>query len=254
MKHNSGLAVKDVARLTGVSVRTLHYYDAIGLLVAERSAKGYRLYFKFHLLRLQQILIGRSLGFSLQEIRHSLDDPGFDLAASLHRQRALLVERLTETHRAIGSIDAALERILQPSRENIMDLKSIFDGFDPAQFEEEAKARWAETEEYKESARRTARYSGAEWSEIKAEIAAILNDAAHAMATGVTADSAAALAIAERHRLNIDRWFYPLSPAMHAKLADMWETDSRFEANIDHHGKGLTRWIAAAVRSASVAR
>jgi DNA-binding transcriptional MerR regulator len=76
--------VSDVARLAGVSIRALHHYDAIGLLVpAVRTAAGYRVYTDADLLRLQQILIGRELGLSLEEIRRSLDDPGFDWTAAL---------------------------------------------------------------------------------------------------------------------------------------------------------------------------
>jgi DNA-binding transcriptional MerR regulator len=80
--------VKDVARIAGVSVRTLHHYDAIGLLVPQlRTVAGYRVYTDADLLRLQQILIGRELGLSLEGIRRSLDDPGFDRMAALLDQR-----------------------------------------------------------------------------------------------------------------------------------------------------------------------
>ena len=71
--------VKEVVELAGVTVRALHHYDEIGLLVPKaRTAGGYRLYDDDDLLRLQQILIGRELGLSLEEIRRSLDDPSFD--------------------------------------------------------------------------------------------------------------------------------------------------------------------------------
>ena len=80
--------MKDVARLAGVSVRTLHHYDSIGLLVpAIRTDAGYRRYTDADLLRLQQILIGRELGLSLEEIRRSLDDPRFDRKAVLLEQK-----------------------------------------------------------------------------------------------------------------------------------------------------------------------
>ena len=76
--------VKEAAELSGVSVRTLHHYDEIGLLVpARRSAAGYRLYDDDDLLRLQQILIGRELGLPLEAIRRSLDDPSFDRRGAL---------------------------------------------------------------------------------------------------------------------------------------------------------------------------
>ena len=97
--------MKDVARLTGVSVRTLHHYDAIGLLVPSgRTAAGYRRYTDDDLLRLQQILIGRELGLPLEEIRQSLDDPRFDRKAALLDQRQRLHERARQAEAMIRAI------------------------------------------------------------------------------------------------------------------------------------------------------
>lgn len=251
MTQKKLFTVSRVARTSRVSVRTLQYYDEIGLLVADRSPKNYRLYSEDHLLRLQQILIERSLGQSLEDIRRSLDDPAFDRIANLKVQREKMVDRLSETHRIIGSIDAVLENFSATQRkENDMDMKSIFDGFEPAKFEHEAKERWNETEAWSESANRTKRYREPEWQQIKAELAEIWKDAAAAMNSGKASDSVAALAIAERHRKHIDRWFYPLTRESHVNLANMWEADERFTLNIDQHGDGLTAWVASAVRAA----
>ena len=244
--------VKDVARLSGVSVRTLHYYDEIGLLTPkDRTAAGYRLYDENDLMRLQQILIGRSLGLALEEIRKSLDEDGFDYARALQQQRALLIQRLGQTHKMIAAIDSALTNLGEGQAE--IDFKAIFDGFDPADYETEAQNRWGETDAYKESARRTKSYSDADWTLIKSELDAIWTDAAQAMRQGAAADSYIALEIVERHRKHIHRWFYDLTPEGHKGLADMWETDDRFRANIDKYGSGLTTWLAAAVRAAGEA-
>src|SRR5690349_19089188 len=90
--------VKDVARISGVSVRALHHYDELGLLSpSSRSRAGYRLYVDDDLLRLQQIVIGRELGMPLEEIRRSLDEPNFDRRAALQKQRAELVARANRT-------------------------------------------------------------------------------------------------------------------------------------------------------------
>ena len=88
MKSAKTYKVKELAQLSGVSVRTLHHYDKIGLLVPSRSGKGYRLYTDNDLFRLQQILIQRELGLPLEEIRKSLDDPKFDARATLVRQKS----------------------------------------------------------------------------------------------------------------------------------------------------------------------
>lgn len=130
-----------------------------------------------------------------------------------------------------------------------MDMQQLFDGFDPAQYEAEAKERWGETEAYRESARRSRRYGKDDWRQIQEEQAAIYADAAAALQAGHAPESAEAMDVAERHRQSIERWFYPCGPAMHTNLADLWETDARFAENIDQHGAGLTAFLAAAVRA-----
>src|SRR5690606_3201898 len=137
--------VSEVARLTGVTVRALHHYHEIGLLVpSRRSARGYRQYTDDDLLRLQQIVIGRALGMSLEHVRRMLDDPEFELEQALRQQRVLLVERFEQTQRRISSIDAALAALDQ-KRGNVMDAKQMLGGFDPTQYQDEARARWGST-------------------------------------------------------------------------------------------------------------
>ncbi|UPT62600.1 MAG: MerR family transcriptional regulator [Hyphomonadaceae bacterium JAD_PAG50586_4] len=240
--------IKDVARAAGVSARTLQYYDDIGLLTPGRSKAGYRLYSNDDILRLQQILIGRTLGLSLEEIKQTLDDPAFDRRGALLRQRALLLKRAAQTSAMIAAIDAAIDH-LSPQGENV-ELKDILGGFDPAQHEVEVKARWGDTPAYRASAQRTKSYGETEWREIKAEADSIWVAAAEAMREGAAPDGEIGATLAERHRRHVDRWFYPISLQLHAKLADMWESDARFSASIDRHGQGLTVWIVEAVRAA----
>jgi DNA-binding transcriptional MerR regulator len=243
--------VKQVARLTGLTIRTLHHYDAIGLLApSARSAAGYRLYDDDDLLRLQQILIGRELGLSLEAIRRSLDDPRFDRRQALLEQRTELEARTARTTAMIRAIDAALTAIEENDMSKV-DLKKIFDGFDPEQYADEAQERWGHTDAYRISAERTKAYSAADWQRFKEEQGAIYADALAARAAGVRPDEPRAMDIAERHRLSFDRWFYPCSAQMHSGLADMWEADRRYADNIDKYGggAGLTEYLAAAVRA-----
>lgn len=243
--------VKEVAALTGLSVRALHHYDAIGLLrPSARSCAGYRLYTDEDLLRLQQVMIGRALGLGLEVIRRSLDDPRFDREAALLEQRAALVERQTQTAGMIRAVDRALAMIRGEGGgegDETMDRKELFGGFDPA--EHEAEARWGSTDSFAASKRRTAGYGEAEWRALQAEASAIYADMAAAMTAGRRPEDAEVMAIAERARLHVDRWFYPCSPAMHAGLADLYEADERFAANIDRFGAGLTPFLAAAIRA-----
>jgi MerR family transcriptional regulator, thiopeptide resistance regulator len=242
--------VADVARLSGVSIRALHHYDAIGLLVPTgRTEAGYRLYTDADLLRLQQILIGRELGFPLDEIRRSLDDPRFDQRRALLEQRRRIEDKARALGEMLRAVDAALAVVGPDPQGGPMDMKELFGGFDPSAYEAEAKERWGDTDAYRESTRRVKGYTPDDWKRQQAEQGAIYADAAAAMRRGVDPSSPAALEIAERHRLAIDKWFYPCSKAMHAGLADMYEADERFRASIDKAGDGLTAFLSAAMRA-----
>ena len=108
--------VKEVSEAAGVSIRTLHHYDAIGLLVPSgRTDAGYRLYTNDDVLRLQQILIGRELGLALEEIRKMLDEPGFDRRQALVRQRAELAERIERTTRGPHGVPGRRHPCQQPA-------------------------------------------------------------------------------------------------------------------------------------------
>ena len=134
MTRSRTYQVKEVARLAGVSVRTLHHYDSIGLLTpGTRTAAGYRLYTDADLLRLQQILISRELGLTLEEIRRSLDDPRFDRKAALLDQRERLKDRARQAEAMIRGIDVSLAA-LDGSRKGEMKMEHLFEGFNPSQY------------------------------------------------------------------------------------------------------------------------
>lgn len=252
MARDRTYQVKEVAEIAGVSVRALHHYDEIGLLVPSgRTAAGYRLYDGDDLLRLQQILIGRELGMALEEIRRSLDDPSFDRRAALEKQRDQLAARAERTAAMLGAIDAALAALGEKTMKDMSkeEITALFDGFDPSQYEDEVKERWGETDAYKESARRTSAYTKSDWERHKAEAHAIMTAAAELFTAGAPADGDEAMAVAEQHRLLIDRWFYPCSPTMHAGLAATYEADSRFAESIDRYAPDLTPWLSAAIRA-----
>lgn len=244
--------VKEVAEIAGVSVRTLHHYDEIELLVpAGRTDSGYRLYDDDDLLRLQQILLGRELGLSLEEIRRSLSEPDFDRREALLAQRAELERRAEQTAVMLRAVDAALALLDQAGADepapNISP-QSLFDGFDPSRYEAEAEERWGQTDAFAESKKRTSRYTPEDWRRFTAEQAAIYGAAFRALQAGKPPTDPDALAAAERHRASIDRWFYPCSHEMHCKLAAMYEQDGRFAENIDKYGVGLTPFLVAAIR------
>ena len=245
--------VGEVATLAGVTVRTLHHYDRIGLLVPSgRSESGYRLYAYGDLERLREIRLLRELGFSLEAIGGLLDVAAHDKRSALKAQRELLVERLERTEKIIRGVDRALNAIEEGQE---MDEKEMFEGleeFDHTRYEAEVERRWGDSEAYKESKRRTSRYGKADWARIRKEGDAVVARLAELSARGAQADGREAMDLAEEHRRHIDRWFYPCSPGMHCQLGALYTADPRFEAYFEKHGAGLAGFFERAIRANEV--
>jgi hypothetical protein len=148
----------------------------------------------------------------------------------------------------IRAVEAALT-MLDEKGKATMNPKDLFEGFDPEEYREEAAQRWGDTDAYRESARRTGSYTEEDWKRIKAEERTLMRALVEQMQAGAPTDARATLDLAERHRLHIDRWFYPCSHAHHAGLAEMYVADDRFRASFDRHGKGLADYLATAIRA-----
>ena len=237
--------VGELSTLAGVSVRALHHYDEIGLLAPSgRSDAGYRLYSYADLERLQEILVWRQLGFALEDIRALLDDSAHDRETALLRQRELVASELERLGATARALDAALAAHRQGEQ---MTPTSMFEDFDPSQYEEEVRERWGHTDAYRESARRGAAYGESEWAQIRAEADAVVADFARLLASGEPARGAEARAVAEHHRRHIGRWFYDVSPQMHRNLAEMYIADERFAAGYERVATGLAQYVHDAV-------
>jgi MerR family transcriptional regulator, thiopeptide resistance regulator len=241
--------VGEVAELAGVTARTLHHYDELGLLSPSgRSEAGYRLYSYDDLARLREILIWRTLGFGLTEIGSLLDDPGHDRLAALERQRELIEGEIERLGALAAAVEAAISAHVNGTR---LEETTMFEGFDPSEYEEEARERWGDTEAYRESTRRAARYGDAEWQEIRAEAEAITREMVALMRSGAPADGPEARALAERHRGHISRWFYPCSLQMHRGLGEMYVADERFARVYEREAPGLATYFRDAIASVS---
>lgn len=243
-------SVGDVSKMSGVSVRALHHYDRIGLLEPTRhSDAGYRLYTQADLERLQQILFYKELGFGLDGISKVMNDRAFDRNEALVMQRRLLAEKAERILTMMDAVDAALaaaEKGIAMSEEEMFE---VFGDFDPKQYEDEAQQRWGDTDAYKESARRTKRYTKADWQRFKDESEAQMARMVELFDAGVAPDDERALDVAEAARLQIDTWFYPCSKQMHVNLGEMYIADPRFTAYYDKHRDGLAVWFHDAIKA-----
>src|SRR5262245_39461773 len=203
--------VGELAKLTGITVRALHHYDEIGLVVpSQRTPAGYRLYDDTDVIRLQQVLLFRELGLPLDEIAFAIDEAG-TREELLRKHREVLVAKRSRIDSMLAALDTALGSLEKGTAMQPDDVKQMFEGFDHSQYEEEAKQRWGDTDAYKESRRRTKQYGKADWDRIQGDWSKIYGDMAALMKAGTPVSDANVQALVEAHRAHIDRWFYPCS-------------------------------------------
>lgn len=242
--------VKEVSNLVGVSVRTLHHYDDIGLLKPEFvTDAGYRLYSDEDLERLQQILFFKELDFTLQEIKEIIESPDFDRKKALNAHKKLLIEKKNRLERLIESVERTMNSI-EGGME--MNKKEMFDGFDMSEIEkhkekyaEETKAKYGHTDAYKESAKRTAKYNKEDWARIMAKGDEINKKIVINMDKG-PADSTVQEGVAE-FRQHITDSFYDCTVEIFRGLGDLYVQDERFTANLDKYKEGYAKFLREAI-------
>jgi DNA-binding transcriptional MerR regulator len=242
--------VGQVAGFTGVTVRTLHHYDGIGLLSPSgRSRAGHRRYDDGDLDRLQQILFYRELGFPLDEIAVLLDDPGADPQEHLRRQHRLLSDRIDELRKMAAAVETAMEARKMGINLTPEEKFEVFGDKDPEEHAEEAERRWGGTDAYAESQRRAARYTKDDWKRMQAEVAEWSAAYDALMAAGEPATGERAMDLAEAHRLHIGRWFYECNAEMHRGLAEMYVADPRFREFYESMRPGLAEHLRDAINA-----
>nr|WP_312870887.1 MerR family transcriptional regulator [Gordonia asplenii] len=243
-KTDSARTVGDVAKLTGVSVRTLHHYDEIGLVVpSRRTSVGYRLYADDDVERLLQALTYRELGFPLEQISTLLDDPSADALTHLQQQHDLLRQRIGHLQHMV----VAVEKMMNSKKSGInltSDEQAEIFGTDwpGEEYAAEAHERWGQTDAWKQSRERSSTRTKADWQRIKNDGDALLTRMADAFRSGVRPGSPEAGEIAEAHRQSINE-HYDCSHAMQWCLAQMYVSDERFTRYYDDRAPGLAQWL-----------
>ena len=237
--------VKQLAKLAGISVRTLHYYDEIGLLKPSSvGGNGYRHYEEESLLKLQQILFYREMELSLDEIKAVVGRPDFDVLTALHSHRKALQGRVERLKRLIQTVDNTIDHL---KGNETMNAKGLFEGF--SEEEQEKYAREAEQmydpETVRASNRKWKAYSPAQKEHILAEGKTIYTDLAAAMPKGAeSAEVQAVIAHWHRHMQN----FWSPNDEQLLGLADLYNDDPRFKANYDRVDPRLAEFMREAVK------
>ncbi|MGW8378645.1 MerR family transcriptional regulator [Streptomyces sp. ODS28] len=243
-----GYSVGRVAGFAGVTVRTLHHYDAIGLLSpSERTGAGHRRYGDADLDRLQQILFYRELGFPLDEVAVLLDDPRADPLEHLRRQHALLESRIGKLREMAAAVQHAMEARKMGINLTPEEKFEVFGDHDPEQYAEEVERRWGGTEQYRQSQLRAASYTKEDWKAMQQRLDALHRKIAGAMERGVEAGSEEGMDLAEEHRLFISEFHYDCGHELHGCLGNMYVDDERFTAYYEAIAPGLARYLRDAI-------
>ena len=237
------MKISEVAKLSGVTVRTLHYYDEIGLLKPNKITEaGYRLYSNENLETLQQILFFRELDFQLNEIKEIMMNPNYDKNKALNKHKELLIEKRERLNGLINLIDKTIKG------DNTMS----FMEFDNSKIEEnknkyaeEVKNRWGNTDAYKEYEKKTKSYDKNAWNTINEDMAKILKEFADNRNEDPNSDIAQELV--EKWRMYITSNFYNCTKEILSGLGLMYTSDERFKNNIDQYGEGTAEFMAKAI-------
>jgi DNA-binding transcriptional MerR regulator len=244
-----GYTVKQVAKLSGVSVRTLHHYDEIGLLKPDSvGANGYRYYGRDELLRLQQVLFYRELGFPLGEIRRVLDAPDFDRVGALRRHRERLEADAKRYRQLVKTIDQTLAAL---NGDETMDDKDMYRGFDPKkQAEHEA---WIAdkygADKVADSKARMKDWGASDFQAMQADFDKLEAAMAKALTDGLPASSAHVQDLMRGWADWIAKtWGRTPTGESFAGLGQLYQSHPDFRARYEARTAGLTDYLAEAMR------
>ena len=234
--------VHEVSKLAGVSIRTLQYYDKIGLLhPAKYTESGYRLYDDTALEKLQQILLFRELEFSLKDIKAIMDNPNFDRRKALEQQIALLTLKKEHLKNLID-----LARDIKDIGVNKMD----FTAFDTSKIDEyaaQAKSLWGNTPEYREFEEKSKKRTAQEEQTISTQMMGIFSE----FGTMLKLDPSAEKVQSQVKKLQdfITENFYNCSDEILYSLGSMYVSGGDFTENIDMTGgKGTAEFVFKAIK------
>ncbi len=235
--------ISEFAKVTGVSVRTLHYYDEINLLKPDfvDEQNGYRFYGDNAFETMQEILFYRELDFSLKSIKDIIFSPDYNKQEALNSQKHLLILKKERLERIIKAIESA------EKGEKIMS----FDAFNNSEinkYKDEVKRRFGNTEAYRQSQKNTANYTENDWSKLEQGLNQIISEFAKVKADGVKETDQKVQALVEKLKNFITETQYNCTNEILLSLGEMYVADERFKKNIDKHGTGTAEFMSKAIK------
>ncbi len=236
-KNTMAYTVRQLAKLAGVTVRTLHHYDAAWLLKPARVEKnGYRQYGEDELLRLQQILFFRELDFPLDEIRRILASPHFDMRTALRDHRKLVEIRKKRLTALIATIDRTIDKLTDQKPMADEELYENFMTDEEKAYAKEARERWGDSLPWKQSQKKMKRMTKTEMDQLKEDGTRFTKELATASEEGATSERMQALIA--KHYDSLRMWYEP-NLEMYRGLANMYVDDARFTKYYDDVKPGL---------------
>lgn len=237
------MKIHEVAELSGVTVRTLQYYDQIGLLVpSEVTEVGYRIYHEEDLDRLQHILFFRELEFPLKEIKDIMNNPSYDRLEALRNQKAMLLEKRSRMDRLIRLVEERLGGQQDMSFEEF-SMESIENH--KKQYAEEVRNRWGDSDAYAEYEKKTKGYSKEDWNSISQAGDRIMGE--FAKHRDLSPEDETVQELVARWQNFITTHYYECTKDILAGLGNMYVSDERFRENINKHGEGTADLMSKAI-------
>ena len=236
------LSVSQAAKRAGVSVRTLHYYDEIGLLKpSETTMAGYRFYDEGAMASLQQILFYRELDVPLEQIGHILRAPDHDRTEALQKHRRLLLmkrQRLDDMLRLVDETIGGIAMYEERPKPTQADWEAVKE-----QYAQEAAERWGNTEAFLESRAKHARYTPEQEARILAEQEEIFQ----AFGACTDPEGEEAMALVKRWQEHITLYHYNCTDGILACLGQMYVNDPKFRESLDKYGPGTAQTMSGAI-------
>ncbi|MGV3017703.1 MerR family transcriptional regulator [Rothia sp. 88186D007BW] len=249
MKNQETLyTVGEVAQALGVTVRTLHHWESLGLIApAERTWSNYRLYTHDDIVTLQQIHIYRATGMKLTDIKEALASSSTSLE-HLRRQRQALMDQQQQLSAMVAAIDTLMEIEMTNKKLTLTEIGEVLGDANFADYQAEAEERYTGTDDWATTQQRTANWSQADWAGYKNRTAELDGKLADAVRRGLPTDSAEAGELVRAHRQVLSA-FFPVTPAKHYLISRGYISDERFTSYYETQQPGLARWLADAIEA-----
>lgn len=237
-------SISEMAKISGVSIRTLHYYDAIGLLKPSMviPETGYRYYDDAAVMRLQQILFYRELDFPLKKIVKIMQASEYNKEEALLKQRELLKLKRKRLDKLIKLLTANLEG------DTMMSFKEFGTteiDYAKAKYAQEVENRWGTTDAYKQSQKKTSSYSKEEWKGVKEQMDVLLDKFSQCL--DLAPEDTKVQELVSQWQQYITNTYYDCTKEILSGLGQMYMADERFKKNMDKFAEGTTKLMSEAI-------